>query len=91
MKNNALLDILLENVNKKLDVRLVYMHDPEARRPERIFAENTARCPIRLDCDFHDIAEAQAYLTGLQRGFVHCEIKRELRELANEFRTNKTK
>ena len=86
MKNNALLDILLENVNKKLDVRLVYTHDPEARRPERIFAENTARCPIRLDCDFHDIAEAQAYLTGLQRGFVHCEIKRELKELANEFK-----
>lgn len=91
MKNNALIDILLENVNKKLDVRLVYTHDPEARRPERIFSENTARCPIRLDCDFSGIAEVQAYLTGLQRGFVHCEIKRELRELANEFRTNKTK
>lgn len=88
MKDNALLDILLENVSKKLDVRLVYMHDPDARRPERIFSENPARCPIRLDCDFHDIAEAQAYLTGLQRGFVHCEIKRELKELANEFKTN---
>ena len=87
MNNNALLDILLENVNKRLDVRLVYKHDHEARRPERIFAENTARCPIRLDCDFRDIAEAQAYLTGLQRGFVHCEIKRELEKLANDFKT----
>lgn len=87
MKNNALLDILLENVNKKLDVCLVYAHDPKARRPERIFSENTARCPIRLDCDFSGIGEVQAYLTGLQRGFVHCEIKRELKELANEFKT----
>lgn len=86
MNNNALLDILLENVNKKLEVRLAYAHDQKSRRPERIFSENTARCPIRLDCDFRDIAEAQAYLTGLQRGFVHCEIKRELKELAKEFK-----
>lgn len=86
MKNKALIDILLENVNKRLDVRLVYTHDQKARRPERIFAENTARCPIRLDCDFSGIAEVQAYLTGLQRGFVHCEIKRELEKLVNEFK-----
>lgn len=87
MKNTAYLNILLENVNKKIGARLLYAHTPGTAKPHKVYLENTARCPIRLDCDFYDIAEVYAYLAGLQRGFVTCEIKRELEKLVNDFKT----